>query len=396
MKRKLLLITLGIFLALAWSGAATHLALAGDEPQEASPVLCLPDIYQDAPADCAPEGPSSYLTRMGEHGITQLPLLPLQASQPPRQLTNINTRYGQVVTPNAPVFNSLAAAQEYNMDHVVRRIDAPFSFISYNEEAVVDGARYYKIAGGQWMTSRDISRLGAVPMFQGLTFSETPRHTFGWVLGILSSGAVETKRTPGYEIKDYTGHILKHHELVQVYAVQQVGDVEWYMVGPDEWLHQRLVARIVPNPTPHPAVQGSRWIEVNLFEQTIAVYEHGQLVFGTLMASGKSPYLTRPGVFQIYSKLPTTPMRGAFTADRSDAYYLEDVPWTMYYDEARAFHGAYWRTQLGYPQSKGCINLSVGDSRWLYEWAQDGDWVYVWDPSGQTPTDPELYGSGGA
>jgi hypothetical protein len=33
----------------------------------------------------------------------------------------------------------------------------------------------------------------------------------------------------------------------------------------------------------------------------------------------------------------------------------------------------------------------VGDSRWLYDWAVEGDFVYVHDPSGQTPTDPNLY-----
>jgi lipoprotein-anchoring transpeptidase ErfK/SrfK len=89
-------------------------------------------------------------------------------------------------------------------------------------------------------------------------------------------------------------------------------------------------------------------------------------------------------------------MSGSFEIDRSDAYYLEDVPWTMYFDEARALHGAYWHNGYGYPRSHGCVNLSPGDARWLYEWAELGDWVYVHDPSGLTPTDPSLYGSGGA
>ena len=75
----------------------------------------------------------------------------------------------------------------------------------------------------------------------------------------------------------------------------------------------------------------------------------------------------------------------------TDFYYLDNVPWTMYFDKARALHGAYWRTRFGYPQSHGCVNLSVGDAHWLYNWANEGDWVYVHDPSGLTPTDPALY-----
>ncbi|HOD45102.1 MAG TPA: L,D-transpeptidase, partial [Anaerolineaceae bacterium] len=140
----------------------------------------------------------------------------------------------------------------------------------------------------------------------------------------------------------------------------------------------------------------NRWIEINLYEQTLAVYEDNRLVFATLIASGIDPFFTRPGLFQVYEKLEKTNMSGAFEPDRSDYYYLENVPYTLYFDEARAIHGAYWRTLFGYPQSHGCINLSIGDAAWIYSWADVGDWVYVWDPSGETPTDPKFYTSGGA
>jgi len=51
------------------------------------------------------------------------------------------------------------------------------------------------------------------------------------------------------------------------------------MVGPDEWLPDRVVARVIPNTTPPQGVPGNRWIEVNLYEQTLAVYDQGELVF---------------------------------------------------------------------------------------------------------------------
>jgi lipoprotein-anchoring transpeptidase ErfK/SrfK len=89
-------------------------------------------------------------------------------------------------------------------------------------------------------------------------------------------------------------------------------------------------------------------------------------------------------------------MRGSFTADRSDYYYLEDVPWTMYFDQQRAMHGTYWHDDFGTPQSRGCVNLSPGDAHWVFEWAEEGDWVHVYDPSGETPVDPDQYHSGGA
>jgi hypothetical protein len=358
-------------------------------------VLCLPGIYMSAPGNCMSAGPSAYLTSMAEQGFT-FPVTPLPVSKPDPALTYVNTGYGMVNKRNAPVYGSLEDAVKGKKGQAIRTIDSSFAYISYIDEQYVDGKRFYQVEPGQWMTANDIVRLGSVPRFQGVQLSRTPKNAFGWVLSYLSPGPVETKRTPGYQTQDYTGHILNNQDLVQVYAVQKVGEDEWYMVGPDEWLPDRVVARVLPTTTPPQGVPGNRWIEVNLYEQTLAVYEQGELVFATLIASGLEPFWTRPGLFQIYKKLDSGPMSGSFEADRSDAYYLEDVPWTMYFDDARALHGAYWRANLGFPQSHGCVNLTVGDSHWIYNWAQEGDYVYVWDPSGKTPVDPNNYTQGGA
>lgn len=370
-------------------------AAEGITPSSDPGVLCLPGVYLQSPGDCTPVGPSDYLTRLAEVGFN-FPPSPLPATQPDPALAYIDVRYGLVNKINAPVYGSLEDAMKVNKKNRVKRIDAGFSYISYIDEVVVDGRRFYMINYGAWMTANDIIRIGAVPSFQGVTLSHTPDVPFGWILSYLSSGPVETKRTPGYQTEDYTGHILNNHEIVQIYAEQQIGEDEWYMVGPDEWVHQKVVARVIPNTTPPEGVPGDRWIEINLHEQTVSVYDNGELVFATLIASGFEPLWTRPGLFQIFDKYEKTPMSGSFAADGSDSYYLEDVPWTMYFDEARALHGAYWRANLGFPQSHGCVNLTVGDSRWIFDWAEIGDWVYVWDPSGKTPVDPSLYTAGGA
>jgi hypothetical protein len=379
------------------SGRAAAPALAnGSSSANAlhSPPVCLPGIYPSDPGDCAAVGPSQYLSEMAQQGIT-FPITKVPASKPDFSYTYIDIRYGQVHTRNAPIYGSMEDAVRNNKSKAIGRVDSSFSYISYTEDAVVDGKRVYQVEYGSWMTANDVARIGAVPLFQGLEFSHTPERPFGWVLAYLAPGPIETKRTPGYQDKDYTGHLLNNHETVWVFAEQKVADTDWYMVAPDEWIPGNMLARVVPNTTPPKGVTGDRWIEVNLFEQTLSVYDQRRLVFATLIASGLEPFWTRPGVFQIYQKLLTTPMRGSFEADHSDAYYLEDVPWTMYYDDARALHGAYWRANLGFPQSHGCVNLSVGDAHWLFDWAKEGDWVYVWDPSGKTPTDPEKYKAGG-
>ena len=184
--------------------------------------------------------------------------------------------------------------------------------------------------------------------------------------------------------------------MFQVYQQVEAGGTTWLMIGPDEWVDKAVTALVYPADAPPEGVTNGRWIEINLYEQTVAAYQDNRLVFATVTSTGIPGWWTRPGLFQIYEKVDSTPMSGAFEADRSDYYYLEDVPWTMYFDEARALHGAYWHNYFGYEQSHGCVNLSPADSHWLYLWANVGDYVYVWDPSGQTPTDPSLYTAGGA
>ncbi|MEA2009044.1 MAG: L,D-transpeptidase, partial [Chloroflexota bacterium] len=195
---------------------------------------------------------------------------------------------------------------------------------------------------------------------------------------------VAVKRTPGYQEDDFTGRSVEHLDLVQIYETEEVDDWYWYKIAPEEWIFQTAIAKVTPNTTPPAGVNADRWIEINLYEQTLSVYEDRELIFATLVATGTSPTWTYPGLFQIYEKLPVTEMRGGTKAE-DNTYYLENVPWTMYFDDRRALHGAYWRPMLGFPQSHGCVNLSIGDARWLYDWAELGDWIYVWDPTGKTP-----------
>jgi len=371
----------------------TPASAAVENPVHNPVVLCLPGIYYSDPGNCTPAGPSAYLCQMAEIGFT-FPLAPLPAENANPELVQSDMRYGEVVSANAPVYPTVEAAVKGNKKQASERINASFAYISYDRSEELDGKRLYYTGRG-WMKAADVSRIGVLPQFQGLTFSRTPNNSFGWILTFLNATPVETKRTPGYQTSDYTGHVLSEYEVVQVYDETLVDETNWYLVGPDEWLPAKVVARVIPNTTPPDGVPADRWIVVNLAEQTIAVYDQRNLVFATVMASGLDPFWTQPGLFQIYEKHETTPMQGAFEADRSDAYYLEDVPWTMYFDQARALHGAYWRTKMGFTQSHGCVNMTVGDAHWIYNWANIGDWVYVWDHSGLTPIDPSLYSSGG-
>jgi lipoprotein-anchoring transpeptidase ErfK/SrfK len=351
-------------------------------------AVCIPDAYLSATSGCLPLGPSQTLTALAQKGLT-FPPRPLPAIIPPAELTKNPANVARInvdASEPANVYATLDDAAAGN--NPVRKIaaGAGLRYVSYINEARVNGKPFVQLKSGEWMRASP----SGYPTFQGLIFQKTPSHDFGWMID-----RVKFRSAPSWNAPE-VGETLPVQAVIQIYEVVQAEGMEWYMVGPDQWVPYLKAKRVRVDTTPPQGVTGDRWINVDLYDQTISVYENRQLVFASLVATGGEPFYTRPGLFKIYQKKPLETMSGAFEPSKSDYYYLEDVPWTMYFDEARALHGAYWRPYFGIPGTHGCVNLSIGDSAWLYTWANEGDWVYVWDPSGMTPTDPKLYGSGGA
>jgi LysM repeat protein len=117
-------------------------------------------------------------------------------------------------------------------------------------------------------------------------------------------------------------------------------------------------------------LDGKKWIEVNLSEQTLTAWQGDVSVMHTSISSGRSGTPTVTGRFTIGNKYRAQRMSGP-------GYDLPNVPWVMYFYSAYAIHGAYWHTNFGAPASHGCINMRVNESEMLYSWAPAGTEVYV-------------------
>lgn len=345
-------------------------------PQE----LCLPGIYLEAQTNCALLGPSAYFTERAEINAAI-------ASQSERfvhidqSLGPSEYDYLQVREEKVKVYPSLEAAAE----RVNPSNDLPegYTFISYVDVVNYDGKDYYQLADGRWLRSGSVVELATPNRFLGVQPTTPPERKFGWALMDL-----ETQIEPGYG-GEKTGNTFDRYDFVEVFDSVKLGESYWYMIAPDEWVHMTLVALIYPSENPPEGIWVDRWIEINLHEQTVTAYDNGEIVFATLITTGANRTYTRPGIFQIYEKRRITHMAGSLGEE--DAYYLMDIPWTMYFDESRAFHAEYWHDHLGYRSSHGCVNMSFPDANWLFDWANLGDWVYVWDPSGRTPVDEDLF-----
>jgi lipoprotein-anchoring transpeptidase ErfK/SrfK len=122
--------------------------------------------------------------------------------------------------------------------------------------------------------------------------------------------------------------------------------------------------------TTNAPASGGKWIEVVLSNQTTLAWQGNTLVRRMVVSTGLPGTPTVVGRFQIYAKYLSAPMSGP-------GYYLPAVPHTMYFYAGYALHGAYWHNNFGHPMSHGCVNLSLPDAAWLYNWAPMGTTVVV-------------------
>lgn len=386
MKRFLFFLAVITLAALPLGGTAAYNAdqptAEGDAGYYSLP-LCLPGMAADG--TCLPLGPAQTVAEMEAAGFPYPPRN-LAAAQPSPELGEMPVFVAKINLQEyepAPIYGSFEDA--VSGSNPVSQIDpGSLRFISYITRQDHNGDPYLQLSTGGWMRASP----AAYTDFQGLQFFENPRTAFGWIVD----------QTPSYQFPAFdapeTGNTYIREDVIQVFSMQESGGVTWFQIAPGEWVNSLKARAMEVRPHPPEGVDRGRWIEIDLLQQILAVYEDGKLLFATLIASGLEPFYTQPGLFQIYEKKPLETMQGAFEADRSDFYYLQDVPWTMYFDQARALHAAYWRTFFGYPQSHGCVNLSPGDAQWLFQWADEGDYVWVHDPSGKTPIDEDYYGPG--
>jgi lipoprotein-anchoring transpeptidase ErfK/SrfK len=126
-------------------------------------------------------------------------------------------------------------------------------------------------------------------------------------------------------------------------------------------------------PTPGPVTNGSKnghWIDVDLTHQMVYAYDGNTLVNSFVVSTGTWQHPTVTGQYHVYIKYLYKDMSGP-------GYYLPNVPYTMFFYEGYAVHGTYWHSNFGTPMSHGCVNLSIPDSEWVYNFSSVGTLVNV-------------------
>lgn len=151
-----------------------------------------------------------------------------------------------------------------------------------------------------------------------------------------------------------------YHSLLSVTP----SDVPGWWTTSGGYVSDSPLARWIDAPPPE-GVGDAVWIDVVLSEQVMAVRRGAELLYVTLISTGKPGFPTPTGIFTLTDKVRWWDMKSR--ADSPEPYLVEGVPWTMHFLPRYALHGAFWHDDFGRVRSHGCVNLAPADAAAVFE-----------------------------
>jgi hypothetical protein len=127
---------------------------------------------------------------------------------------------------------------------------------------------------------------------------------------------------------------------------------------------------------------GGRWLDVNLAGSAkVVAHEGGGTARSFYAIKGVAKYPTPLGTWSIVRRVANETMDSTTVGiprNSPGGYFLKNVLYTQYFrDTGESLHYNWWSSAWGAPGSHGCLGLSLGDSKWLWEWATVGTPVLI-------------------
>ena len=293
---------------------------------------------------------------------------------PPAKVTNhLPYQYARVITKRAPRYFRIPTVDEEKQARRAMEKKGPkpevvsslmegdyFLALADKEKREADGAEFYRTVRGRYVRVTDLELRHPDPV-RG---EELGRN--GWRLPIAFVWGEDRDL---YDVSGSEPRVIgKAEKHARFRVTEETGSGKnAFVVGTAGAVRSGdvRVARAVKAPNGVPS--GSKWVHVDLGEQTLVAYEGGKPVYATVISSGKEGYEPPTGLFKVQQKYISTTMNAT---DPIDGFYeVEEVPWTLYYHRGYALHGAYWHTDFGKVRSHGCTNIAPVDARWIYYWS---------------------------
>ena len=278
-----------------------------------SEVLCLPDAYLTDPGSCNPLGPSEYLTEYVQNGGVY-PEPPFTGKKLDPELSEVPYRYARINADNQDIIYLYNSPQEAaNSTNPVGTISSgAIRYVSYTDTVDIGSGHYVRSKGRElWLRASPAAVSSAT---LGRTFTKTPEYEFGWIVE-----GCNPYLEPNYN-HGMSSVYYNREDVVNLYETIETKDTTWFRIGENQWVDRIHFRAAHFNTTPPAEIPTDRWIEVDLLEQVVMVYENYELIYACMVATGMKPYYTQPGIFQIYQKNESENMTGSFETDKSDYY----------------------------------------------------------------------------
>jgi len=289
--------------------------------------------------------------------------------------TPVPYRYVQVGVPEGttlPMWDSLDSLRNYTSPE--RELSRGDSVAIDGEGEHFDGESYHVSLDGKLLPTTGTSVMKKFSAWQGVSIANASELPFGWVTA---------NTLPVYDAPEGK----KIGELVRRQRVsilpEQVGDnTRFLRIGEGQYVKADQVNEVRTLARPEGTGTHAQWIDIDLGEQVLVAYQAGQPVFATLISSGREPNHTPRGNYPIWGKAAAVTMK---SQDYDDSpYYVDRVPWVMFFQAHNALHAAYWHDRFGNLKSHGCANLAPRDAKHLFDWLEPvlpAGWTAVryWD-----------------
>ena len=193
-------------------------------------------------------------------------------------------------------------------------------------------------------------------------------------------------RSPGFKDRIELGMPLRlyYSQITWVDRVRTDSDgVVWYRInepyggyGDVMWADARAFRPITAEEiAPINPEVGNKKVVVNIARQTMACFEGNTEVYFARISSGAlwnaagekvDAWSTPIGEFAIWRKLISLHMSGGTTGGGWD---LPAIGWTtLFVGSGVAVHSTFWHNNFGEPMSRGCVNATPEDARWVFRW----------------------------
>jgi hypothetical protein len=225
-----------------------------------------------------------------------------------------------------------------------------------------NGDSYYVAVDDKVVPAKGVFELRDFSKWVGMPITDQTHLPFGWVTLDKAQVWADAER------QQKTGE-LKRRDRVEILEEKTISKGRRMLrVADNQWVAADAIGEVRKIDRPKDTGTNQQWVDVDLGEQVLVAYEGDKPVYATLTSSGRPPNTTPRGNYPMWGKVAAITMKSQPYDDIP--YYVNKVPWVLFFQAHNALHGAYWHDRFGQVKSHGCVNLSPLDARHMFEWAK--------------------------